>query len=514
MKGYHIYINEEFKYSRILNTQEVYHFIDGAKNNITKIFINSIIGHDWNFISHLFTLNKYISSLTHDYSLFMIKPSPYHHEFNNSLRNGMNVNVFDSIITQNMANIYLYGGYVAPNRFMELVDLPDYQNPLERIIIAPNATKIIVGVIGYIYEGKGSNIIIELYNFIRENNLSIEIFIFGYIAHPKINCKWYDNIRDLNKLLINVKPNIMLYPALLPETYSYTLSLEKITDLPIIYWKNNFYSTIENRLENYPKAYPTNNIEDMVAKIIKYRQDYFYTIEPKVYISNFWTNLFSERENIVLITSKIFVSAYSNHRSIYTWTERFNQTLATITSIRLHISNAYIVMIDNSDFSNHVDMKNDVVDKVDYFINPFHVEDLDYCTDMSQYRQIGECAQLLHAINFVRKHNFKNYFKISGRYIINDMFNYSLYHNSENIFKECIDSGRSKYFHTCFYKIANNKFVSYYNALEQVVTKCKTNNEYAASDFGCTLPLEMNYDFQVVDTLGVTHVSGESGAEI
>ena len=64
-----------------------------------------------------------------------------------------------------------------------------------------------------------------------------------------------------------------------------------------------------------------------------------------------------ENKNIVFITSKIYTSnepfSYTNIRSVYTPEERFIQTLETIVSIRKNIPNPYIILFDNSIFTNN-----------------------------------------------------------------------------------------------------------------------------------------------------------------
>ena len=74
-----------------------------------------------------------------------------------------------------------------------------------------------------------------------------------------------------------------------PETYSYTLSLGMITQLPIIYLKKDFTGVIENRLEKYNKKCSFTNHEDLSVLFNQYKQDFFYTIEETIYFDILWS---------------------------------------------------------------------------------------------------------------------------------------------------------------------------------------------------------------------------------
>ena len=48
-------------------------FLDTYKHKISKIFVNSTVGHSPEFIENLFTLNKKMTTLLHDFTLLFNK---------------------------------------------------------------------------------------------------------------------------------------------------------------------------------------------------------------------------------------------------------------------------------------------------------------------------------------------------------------------------------------------------------------------------------------------------------
>ena len=103
--------------------------------------------------------------------------------------------------------------------------LPDHKNSKTKI--DTNNNKIIIGIIGAISEIKGKIFIENLINYYKHNSL-VQIIIFG-ILHNYEYAYMYNNINELNYLFIKHKPNILLETSLSPETYSYTLTIKKLT---------------------------------------------------------------------------------------------------------------------------------------------------------------------------------------------------------------------------------------------------------------------------------------------
>ena len=327
----------------------------------------------------------------------------------------------------------------------------------------------------------------------------------------------YNNIDELNSLLILHKPNVIFEASLWLETYSYTLTISMLTQLPILYLKKNKKSVIENRLSKYNKSYVYDNIIDFFELVQKVKQNYFYTIEPKIYYSSFWDEIFNDNKiinlnnkNVVLITSKIYVSkttfSYVNTRSIYTVEERFNQTLETIDSIKKYIPNSYIILFDNSIFEKNEYFKT-LNEKVDKFINITDNKLLNYYTNDYIYKAFAEINQQLVFYNsflkYVNINSIKNFFKISGRYLINNNFIFNNFDNKLNIFKKNIKVKDRKYFYTCFYKLNPSFLPEYFNKLQNLLdNKKKYENSY--SDFEVIVPNVIYNNISQIEELGIT----------
>jgi len=136
--------------------------------------------------------------------------------------------------------------------------------------------------------------------------------------------------------------------------------------------------------------------------------------------------------DIFLITSVINTGverwSYTDVRSIYSPKERFEQTLKTIESIRNLNDNTLIMLVECSDISS--DMEDILRSKVDIFINCIDNEEARNACLYSNKKGYGEVVKIYLALNYILKNNieFDRFFKISGRYVLNDMFdkiNYS-----------------------------------------------------------------------------------------
>jgi len=286
-------VNDEYELENSYNNNDVFKFLLNNKNKIKNIFVNHIFNHSTEFINNLFNLSVEITTITHDLILLFNKPQIFFNEIDNYVNDNttksvININKFDKIITQNKANLFIYNNFIEDKNKIIITPLPDYKNSNE--LISTSNTNIVIGIIGGIHELKGSNVLIKIMNYYRNTN--IKVIIFGSICSTKENCYSYKNINELNELLVTHKPNILIELTLWPETYSYTLTLAMITQLPILYLKKNGMSVVEERLINYDKAYSFTNMYEFNKLIYDKKQDYFYTIEPIIYFNDFWNNYF------------------------------------------------------------------------------------------------------------------------------------------------------------------------------------------------------------------------------
>jgi hypothetical protein len=306
----YFYVNDDYMLTTNFDEAESVLFLYQINHKISKIFINHTIQHSPLFIRELFLLNIHISTITHDYGLLFEVDQPYIHEMFDATelqRKYVDVNQYDCIITQNVNNLFIYDKYLDDGTNIIITPLPDYCKPLERV--ETNNTQFVIGIIGDLPERKGLYIVEQLNEFLNTTD-KIKIVIFGRASRLLNNIQQYkySDIVELNELLIEHKPNILLELSLWPETYSFTLSLAMLTQLPIFYQKKTFNSVIENRLFDYEKAHSFSHVDKFIQNIdnviIEHKQNYFYTIEPNIYYNDFWDHFFDPDFSFIETTSK------------------------------------------------------------------------------------------------------------------------------------------------------------------------------------------------------------------
>jgi len=264
--------------------------LEQYKDNIIKIFVNHMMDYNTFFINKLFKMNKNITMITHDFYSITTKANPYYQDIIKLERNNILIPNYNMIITQNNKNLLVFNKFIKPNQDIVIVPLPDY-NKSDKMIQNDSNKKITVLFIGHISTIKGSG---HIKNIINRYNKEFEFIIFGSInIIIDIKCYPYNSIDEFNNLLILYQPNIIIETSIAPETYSLTLTLMMLTQLPIIYFKKSFDSVIEDRLKDYTKSYSINNIIGLDKIILDKKQDFFYTINNTLYYDKFWDNYFS-----------------------------------------------------------------------------------------------------------------------------------------------------------------------------------------------------------------------------
>ena len=308
-------INDEYEINTIFNNQTSISFLKENINCLEKIFVNHTIGHDILFLNELFKLNKEVTYITHDFYLIHDIPNPLIHNIQLVYTNDnkININNFNKIITQNEKNLLVFDKHIQNNDISVIIsELPDYKDSFN--LIKSSNNKIVIGIFGDIIEIKGLNILRDIIKYYK-NNKFVTIIVFGLCYIPNFKNQYtYNSIEELNKLLINFKPNILMELSIWSETYSYTLTLKMITRLPIIYFKKTGNFVVENRLSNYDKAYSFESLAEFNKLIKLHNQNYFYTIKPTIYFNSFFDEYFNN-----LKTDKIISNAnlFKNNISIY-----------------------------------------------------------------------------------------------------------------------------------------------------------------------------------------------------
>jgi hypothetical protein len=516
-------INNEYIFG-IFNENFVTDYINNNKYKITKIFINHIYNHTNTFIDFIMNLNIEKTTITHDYFLINDNPHPYYNEINLNYIPKIDFKKLDNLIVQNEENLNIYKNFLNENQKIIISPLPDFNNSLD--VINTNNDTIVIGIIGKISNIKGEQILNNIINYIKFNNLNIKVIIFGKCNFHYEHQYIYNNIDEFNNLLKIHKPNLFFETSIWAETYSYTLTLAMLTDLPILSFNKKFNNVIRDRLNNYNKKYFYDNITDFFNLVYTVKQNYFYTINPVIYFNSFWDNYFNsnvvnfdkieenkninlQNKNVVLITSKIYVSdkkfSYIDKRSIYTIQQRFEQTIETIKSIRINIPNSYIILFDNSVFDNNY--KKILENNVDNFINITDDATLNFYTNEYEYKAFSDISQQLLFYNSFFKNidmnSFQNFFKISGRYSINNTFNFNNFDNEHNIFKKNHNVLDRDYYYTCFYKLNSNILHQYFISLQNLLdNKNLYENNY--SDLEVILPRLLIDRISLLENLGIT----------
>jgi len=199
----------------------------------------------------------------------------------------------------------------------------------------------------------------------------------------------------------------------------------------------------------------------------------------------------SNSKNLVLITSVINTInkplSYYSFRSFYTKNQRFKQTLKSIESIRKYIPNSYIYLIECSD---NIDEEEEIFKElVDTYVNCFDIDNVRNAIQ-SPNKGIGEMNFLLYFLNnFEKLNEFDHFFKLSGRYYLNDTFDFDKFKNNVNIFKKEHHS-----LVTIFYKICKD----FYKSFIEIINNNINNTSSVEGIFNGYI-----HNYKNIDHLGV-----------
>jgi len=385
----HFTINDEYELEHKYNEQESILFLQENSNKITKIFINHILNHTDDFINNLFLLNKHVSTITHDYHLINQLSQPYYHQISNMLENSI-ISKCDTVITQNIVNTYIFNKFFNDKTELIVTELPDFNK--RKNICLTNNSNIVIGIIGSIIDIKGKYIVEELINYYKSND-NVKIIIFGVIELNYKNQFVYNNIDELNNLLERNKPNILIETSLWPETYSYTLTLSMLTDLPIIYLKKPFPNVVTNRLLTYDKAYSFESISEIDNIIYKYKQNYFYTIEPIIYFNSFWDNYFKPDTSKLEDNSKSVNLNKYNIKSYCVYFPQYHNFIENDIAFYKNFSDIHNLFLISKNINNYSTLNIESPDLKQYNLNNM----LDY--NLTDYNIIQKQIDIITLYN-------------------------------------------------------------------------------------------------------------------
>ena len=144
---------------------------------------------------------------------------------------------------------------------------------------------------------------------------NVQVVVFGAVstlcrAGDNFHSHRFENIVQFNSLLRRFQPNVLLVTAIWPETYSYTLTLAMLTNIPIIVRKTatDFRAAIFERAKRYPKAHfhDFENIESVVTLARNIKATSLTEVRPQFFVPPQWKNLMHPHLfNAVLIPSTI-----------------------------------------------------------------------------------------------------------------------------------------------------------------------------------------------------------------
>ena len=128
----------------------------------------------------------------------------------------------------------------------------------------------------------------------KTKGTNIELVVFGTVEDSDYPRQYpYNGIPHLNRLLDDLRPNVLIETSICPETYSYTLTLGMLTRLPILFYKKPIPSVVADRLSRYTKSHECKNVEEMIQKTKMYRQNHLYTIDEDSFkFGKNWDKLF------------------------------------------------------------------------------------------------------------------------------------------------------------------------------------------------------------------------------
>ena len=458
----YVSLNDDEMLETSIDINKIPNYIRSTESKI--MFINSLATQNAKFVNMLYTLDIYKVGITHDFSILYNVPQPCDPTTVIRLRDEKFYNL---IISQHDINCELM-----QIKNAIICELPDYCDRKNKINTS-NYT-INIAVIGNASHIKGS----EFYATLLESiNCSIllkskyKFRIFGTVNLDVLKTASYpyNDINCLNDHLIDYKPNVIIEASIWPETWSLSLSLSKIIGVPILYRNKPFRSVVVDRLKNYDNAHSFENITECFGLIDKCNQDYFYTIdENKIKIPYFYESLFQNKytENLIIIT----LSQKENNQTPnnYSNNQRLDKTLKTIKSIKKYFKSKYlnILIVDNSTFdSNQFSI---LSKEVDFFISRDNVENT---KKVEGIKGLFEVAQLNYALDFIKNNNlsFKNLFKISDRFLLDDSFVFETFNNNKNNFQVVKDR-----YSTSLFKISFNYFTEFRSAINLLLRNKST----------------------------------------
>lgn len=284
-------------------------------------------------------------------------------------------------------------------------------------------------------------------------------------------------------------------PVFLPSE-EFLIKLHPTFNNNIRYWFNSPTGNLDNNLIKYCEWYRFkdcriyfDSIEDLIFKIknltpeiIKEKKEMCRKYGKEIEEKNIemWKKIFFYNKNLIVISSAIHTNqtplSYTERRSFFSHEQRFKQTLETIESLKKHIPDVYIVLVEGTNLID--EYKTILLSKVDYlyeaYNDPIAKENIN-----GPNKGLGEISSILSYFESdhfnVNKNLFKSYSKISGRYKCCSNFNFQIIDDSI-VAKFDFNNNHhpSKiWMSTMFYTVPKNLF----NEFLEIMKLCCKNEE-------------------------------------
>lgn len=137
-------------------------------------------------------------------------------------------------------------------------------------------------------------------------------------------------------------------------------------------------------------------------------------------------------KKLFLISSTINCPTKPMLKSVFTNQQRFEQTIETISSIRMKVEDVFIVLVDNSPLSSEqIEMLDQQVDML--MLCADDPEAIMWSNSLN--KGAGEVYAVMRAMEILRYYDFEMMFKICGRYMLSEQFDLDVF--SKDKFSFC-----------------------------------------------------------------------------
>ena len=171
-------------------------------------------------------------------------------------------------------------------------------------------------------------------------------------------------------------------------------------------------------------------------------------------------------KDCIVVTSIVEIGdapvAYAPTRSLYSHQQRFEQTLETIASIRKHLPDTDIVLVECSPDGYYTQ---ELEKRVDVFRNAYPNDAI----RNGYSKSLCEAALLQFAFDAVDVSQYRHIFKMTGRYVLTDLFQPSQWLDERpvgcvtDVYTTSADAPQQM--HTFFYKLTPSDIPSFRQAL-------------------------------------------------